>query len=114
MHIRKEARMTTSRRRAAWIFVALLLLPAAVLADGGGGGGGDGATAAKPKDPAYTSAGQAIEGKQYAKASPMLESVVARDAGNADAWNWLAYATRKNGDPAKAIPLYEKALAIDA
>jgi tetratricopeptide (TPR) repeat protein len=38
---------------------------------------------------------------------------VQRDASNADAYNWLAYATRKNGDAAASIPLYEKALALD-
>jgi tetratricopeptide (TPR) repeat protein len=32
---------------------------------------------------------------------------------NADAFNWLGYATRKNGDPKASIPLYEKALALD-
>jgi tetratricopeptide (TPR) repeat protein len=68
---------------------------------------------AKPNDPVYNSAVQAIEAKQYARAIPMLESVVARDPNNADGWNWLAYATRRNGDPAKSIGLYEKALALD-
>ena len=28
-------------------------------------------------------------------------------------YNWLAYATRRNGDPTKAIGIYEQALAID-
>jgi tetratricopeptide (TPR) repeat protein len=110
--------MTTPARRAAWILIALLLLPAPVLADGGGGGGGggggDGAPAARAKDPVYTSAIQAIEARQYARAIPLLENVVAREGDNADAWNWLAYATRLNGDPAKSIPLYHKALALDA
>jgi tetratricopeptide (TPR) repeat protein len=32
---------------------------------------------------------------------------------DADAWNELAYATRKSGEPAKSIPLYQKALALD-
>jgi tetratricopeptide (TPR) repeat protein len=68
---------------------------------------------AKPADPVYTSAVQAIDAKQYARAIPMLEGVVARDPNNADAWNWLAYATRRNGDPAKSIGLYQKALALD-
>ena len=36
-----------------------------------------------------------------------------RDATNADAYNWLAYAIRKNGDPATAIPIYQKTLALD-
>jgi tetratricopeptide (TPR) repeat protein len=43
----------------------------------------------------------------------MLENVVKREPRNADAYNWLAYATRKNGDPKASIPIYEKALAID-
>ena len=68
---------------------------------------------AKPADPLYTAAVQAIDAKQYARAIPMLESVVGRDPNNADAWNWLAYATRRNGDPAKSIGLYERALALD-
>ncbi len=111
-----EVAMTTPWRRAAWMFVALLLLPMAALADGGGGGGGgggDGAPTAKPKDPVLVSAVQAIEAKEFAKAIPLLENLVARDGNNADAWNWLAYATRRNGDPRKSIPLYQKALALD-
>ena len=44
---------------------------------------------------------------------PLLQGVVARDNLNADAYNWLAYATRKNGDAAGSLPIYEKALAID-
>jgi tetratricopeptide (TPR) repeat protein len=97
------------------VLVTLLALPVLVLADGGGGGGGggEGPQWSKPKDPELASAVQAIEAKQFARAIPILENVVKRDGSNADAWNWLAYATRKNGDPAKSIPLYEKALALD-
>ena len=46
-------------------------------------------------------------------AIPLLEGAVERDKQSADALNLLAYATRKNGDPAKSIPIYERALAID-
>ncbi|HEV8586592.1 MAG TPA: tetratricopeptide repeat protein [Methylomirabilota bacterium] len=110
--------MTPLWRRAAWTFVALLLLPTLALADGGGGGGGggggDGATPAKPKDPVLVAAVAAIEAEEFAKAIPLLENLVARDGNNADAWNWLAYATRRNGDPRKSIPLYQKALALDS
>ena len=56
---------------------------------------------------------KAIKAGQYPAAIGLLGGVVTRDATNADAYNWLAYATRKNGDPARAIPIYEKALAID-
>ena len=104
--------MTAPWRRAAWILVTILLFPGLVLADGGGGGGGDPVTP-KSEDPEYSAGVKAIEAKQYAQAIPLLESAVKRSPNDADAWNWLAYATRLNGDPAKAIPLYEKALAID-
>jgi tetratricopeptide (TPR) repeat protein len=94
----------------------VLLLYGLALADGGGGGGGSGGDEgrrAKAEDPAMTAAVRAIDAKQYARAIPMLEEIVARQPGNADAYNWLAYATRKNGDPRKSIPIYQKALALD-
>ncbi len=112
--------MTRSLRSIALfgtLLVALLAfaLPRPADADGGGGGGGNERTAApsKPEDPQYVAAVKAIKANEYAKAIPLLEGVVARDAQNADAYNWLAYATRKNGNPSAAIPIYEKALAID-
>jgi tetratricopeptide (TPR) repeat protein len=67
----------------------------------------------KPVDPDYTTAVQAIKASQYKAAIPLLEKVVQRDSSNADAYNWLGYATRKNGDPAASIPIYQKALTID-
>ena len=88
-------------------------------ADGGGGGGGGGGDdpmpqpASKPIDPDYTAAVRAIKLDKFAEAIPLLQRVVGRDPGDADAFNWLAYATRRNGDPAASIPIYQKALAID-
>ena len=107
--------MTAPWRRIAWLFVALLLLllPAPALAAGGGGGGGDGATA-KKQTAEYTAGVQAIEAKDFARAITLLEVAVQRTPDDADAWNQLAYATRRNGEPAKAIVLYEKALALDS
>jgi len=67
----------------------------------------------RTRDPAYTQAVQAIQAGQFKTAIPLLEGVVARDDRNADAYNWLAYAVRKDGDPARAIPIYQKALALD-
>jgi tetratricopeptide (TPR) repeat protein len=96
--------------------LALGILATGVPALADGGGGGDepkrGATAT-PEDPAYTEGVKAIKAGQYGRAIPLLDGVVAKDAKNADALNWLAYATRKNGDPAKSISIYEKALAVD-
>jgi tetratricopeptide (TPR) repeat protein len=111
-------------RRGSWRWLcgvlaltALLGIPAAALADGGGGSGGGGGAdpmqSSRPADSDYAAAVKAIEVGDYPKAIPLLEKVTARDSKNADAFNWLAYATRRNGDPARSIPIYEKALALD-
>ncbi len=95
---------------------ALAVPEIATAAGGGGGGGGDGARPSapvKPEDPQYGQGVKAIKAGKFAEAITLLDGVVARDNTNADAYNWLAYATRKNGDPAKAIPIYEKALTLD-
>ncbi|HKW93125.1 MAG TPA: tetratricopeptide repeat protein [Methylomirabilota bacterium] len=110
--------MTRSLRSTALLgslVVALLAFvpPTRVAADGGGGGPERTLAPSKPEDPQYTAAVKAIKANEFARAIPLLEGVVSRDAKNADAYNWLAYATRKNGNPVGAIPLYEKALAID-
>ncbi|HSE95671.1 MAG TPA: tetratricopeptide repeat protein [Methylomirabilota bacterium] len=98
------------------LVVGLLLAASApALADGGGGNGtGGGASSpAGREDPLFRDGVQAIKAGDYPRAVRALESVVSRDGANADAYNWLAYATRQAGDPAKAIPLYQKALALN-
>ncbi|HSE93031.1 MAG TPA: tetratricopeptide repeat protein [Methylomirabilota bacterium] len=101
-----------------WLRVILCcLLAPALLAAGTPGSsiaadtGPSGSSA--PVDPDYTSAVNAIKAGSFASAVPLLEGVVKRDDTNADAHNMLAYAIRKNGDPARSIPIYQKALAID-
>ena len=91
--------------------VVVVNVPGPAAADGGTGVGRS--TAAKPDDPDYTAAVTAIKTDNFARAIPLLEGVVARDGANADAYNWLAYAIRRSGEPARAIPIYQKALAID-
>jgi tetratricopeptide (TPR) repeat protein len=96
--------------------VAIAVLACAVLACAVAGPAGADMSRSGPaaaEDPDYTAAQRAIEQGNFAAAIPKLERVVGRDATNADAYNSLAYAIRKNGDPARAIPIYEKALAID-
>ena len=97
------------------VLAALLwAAPTSVPADGGGGGGGgNGTQSARPQDPELSAAVAAIEKGDHRAAIRLLESVVARDGTNADAYNWLAYATRQAGDPAGSIPIYQKALQID-
>ena len=67
----------------------------------------------KHADPQYTAGVRAIDAKKYAEAIPMLQAVVNRDQANADAYSWLAYATSQNGDPAKAVGIYQQALMLD-
>jgi tetratricopeptide (TPR) repeat protein len=89
-------------------------VPNGAFADGGGGGGGDERKdSATPTDPQYTEAVSAVKRGDYPTAIRLFETVVSRDQGNADAYNWLAYSIRKNGDATRAIPIYEKALAIN-
>jgi tetratricopeptide (TPR) repeat protein len=100
--------------------LALLLAGATgAMADGGGGGGGGGdptdsaGTTRRAEDPEYAAGVKAIKADDFPTAITKLKAVVAREPSNADAHNWLAYATRRNGDPAASIPIYQKALAID-
>jgi tetratricopeptide (TPR) repeat protein len=99
---------------AVLVSAACLMAGGPALADGGAGGNGSSrADRGRPEDPDLTAGVSAIKAQAFAKAIPLLEQVVARDGQNADAYNWLAYAIRKNGDPARSIPVYQKALAID-
>ena len=43
----------------------------------------------------------------------IVEKVVAQDNRNADAFNWLGYASRKSGNLDAAFKYYDSALAID-
>jgi tetratricopeptide (TPR) repeat protein len=110
--------MLTPHRCSAFLGVLLLTLltltlPGPLGADGGGGSGAPAGAPAKAEDPQYTAAVKAIKANEHAKAIPLLETVVSRDDKNADAYNWLGYATRKNGNPAASLPHYQKALALD-
>ena len=68
---------------------------------------------AKPQDPDYTAAVAAIKANEFARAIPLLDKVIAATARTPTRITGSAYATRKNGDAAGSIPIYEKALAID-
>jgi len=95
--------------------VAVAALPTAlpVRVDAAGGGGDAAITTAKPEDADYVAGERAIKAGDYARAIPLFKAVVARDQSNADAYNWLAYATRKNGDVAGSIPIYQQALSVN-
>jgi tetratricopeptide (TPR) repeat protein len=94
------------------LVAALLFLTAPPMVNADGAGGTP-RTPSKPVDPDYTKAVTSIKSGDFTTAIPLLEGVVARDDANADAYNWLAYSVRRRGDPARSIPIYQKALAID-
>jgi tetratricopeptide (TPR) repeat protein len=75
-------------------------------------GGADPTPASKPIDPNFTEGKKAIDAKDWAKAIPLFEQVVAKDAQNADAFNWLGYAYRNQGNYDQSFAHYTKALAI--
>ena len=114
--------MTHPRRRArtpglfAFVLAGTLAVAASAVWRPATGWAADTASpraASRPEDPDYSAAVREIKASRFAAAIPMLERVVARDGTNADAYNWLGYATRRNGNPSAAVPYYEKALAID-
>jgi tetratricopeptide (TPR) repeat protein len=111
---RPMARIRRIPFAAALLGLAVLTGPVPVGADGGGGGGDAPVSLpGRPENPDYTAAVKAIKGGDYPTAIRLLEGVVARDGAGADAYNWLAYAIRRNGDPTSSIPIYQKALALD-
>ena len=101
-------------RAAAGIAVAVVLASGALATSWAADTGStSSSSSSRAEDPGYTAGAKAIKAGNYAAAIPLLEGAVERDQQSADALNLLAYATRKNGDPGKSIPIYERALAID-
>lgn len=61
----------------------------------------------------YSRAVKAVKQGDFRTAVRLLERVVVRDGGNADAFNYLGFSHRKLGDLERAMKFYRKALAID-
>jgi tetratricopeptide (TPR) repeat protein len=76
-------------------------------------GGSRATTSSAPRDADYVAAEEAFKAGKYSAAIPLLQKVVARDAKNADAWNYLGFSNRKLGKFSEALADYEKALAIN-
>lgn len=55
----------------------------------------------------------AIDRKDWPGAIAAFEKVVAQDSRNADAYNWLGYASRKSGKLDAAFKYYDQALKLD-
>ena len=67
----------------------------------------------KPADPNYAEGKKAIDAGNWPAAVAALTKVVATDPTNADAFNYLGYAQRKQQQYDQAFASYQKALAID-
>lgn len=102
-----------SRLTVAAALAALIAVPLAGPALAAGSGGGSDSTASAPADPNWAAAKQAIAAKDYDKARPLLQQVVAKDPKNADAFNYLGYTTGRAGQHDEAIGYYQKALALE-
>ena len=95
---------------SAFLLIALTVVTAGpAWADGSS----EPSKSAAQSDPTYAAGVSAVKRGDYPAAIGLFQQVVAKDDQNADAYNWLAYSTRKSGGAAKAIPIYEKALAIN-
>jgi len=68
---------------------------------------------AQVRDPQFKQAVDMVAAHQYAQAIPLLKAYVARVSDDADAYNYLGYATRKSGDLQGAFPYYERALKLN-
>ncbi len=69
-------------------------------------------TPALPKE--LTDARAALDAKDYASAEAMLTKAVKVSPDNADAWNLLGFATRKQGKKDIAEEHYSKALSLNS
>jgi hypothetical protein len=68
---------------------------------------------AQDRETDFQKAEYLIKAEKYEEAIPLLRNVVADNARDADAWNYLGFASRKLGKNEDALGYYQKALAID-
>lgn len=103
--------MTASRLSVLALCAGLVLaggLPHSVMA-----AGSSDPPAAVAADPDFAAGRKAIDSKDWAAAVPLFQAVVAKDPKNADAWNWLGYAQRNQGNYDQSFAAYTKALDVD-
>ena len=61
----------------------------------------------------YDQAVELVNAGDYGRALRMLERVVEKEPGNADAWNYIGYSHRNMKQLDKALEAYNKALALN-
>ncbi|TDR82959.1 tetratricopeptide repeat protein [Paludibacterium purpuratum] len=99
-------------------FIAIMVLMAPILispAAIASGSNSDNLAAPSPamQSDDYAGALNAIKANDFTHATQLLNRHLQRNPGDADAWNWLGYASRKAGNLPNAFAAYEKALAIN-
>ena len=99
------------KRTVTWIVTGLLAM-GVLLGTAGGAAADPSGGRSVQEDSTYTEGVKAVKRGEHAAAIRLFETVVAKDDRNADAYNWLAYSIRQSGDAARAVPIYQKALAI--
>jgi Tfp pilus assembly protein PilF len=62
---------------------------------------------------AYVEGQRAVEAADWKNAVAKFKFVTRNAAKNADGWNYLAYSSRKGGDPKASEAAYKRALRID-
>jgi tetratricopeptide (TPR) repeat protein len=95
----------------AALAIGLFVVPAAPVLAMGSNDPGTGMP--KAADPDFAEGRKAIDARNWPVAIDLFQKVVAKDAKNADAFNWLGFAQRNQGDYDKAFAAYGKALELD-
>jgi len=122
-------RIRQDRTRAArrpsllpWMLAAATIMLALAIATGQARAAGSGSSASSDSGSSYDSptmsksmrkAAYLIKKEDYTVALVQLESEIAADPDNADAWNLTGFASRKLGDYARSEAAYDRALAIN-
>jgi cytochrome c-type biogenesis protein CcmH/NrfG len=91
------------------ILLLCLLIPGSLYASGGGSEG----FSQRESAPNLQEIKKTIENKKYPEAIKMLKKYIKTDAGSADAYTYLGFSYRKNGQLPDAFKAYDKALALD-
>jgi len=101
---------------AAFVAAVLMIMPMTAQAAGTSSGDSSSGSSGYAVDAASKEMRKAqtlIDRQDYAGALAFLETEIAKNPDNADAWNLTGFASRKRGDYAASEAAYDRALAID-
>ena len=105
-----------------WMFTFALAALALAIVAGQAHAAGSGSSGSDDSSSGYSSSAMSksmrkaaalINNEDYTGALTFLETEIAADPNNADAWNLTGFASRKLGDYARSEVAYDRALAIN-